>query len=231
MPEPRCVRRRQAGVAIASAAALVAGGLILSCSRGGGGEWAGPLPVAEAGADEESAAANSPGVRAKQVSEAFEFGADCGALIRLVDRGGAWLEGFVISKDEDEEKTAAEDVEAGADGEHSQSSVARCELRREQPLGVLTFTVDCATRYEEEELRSLKEQLLSGQHTELPALGRMAVQSLPSPSMRQVQAFDDQTPCALILTWMGEGADEAPAVAGALLRAIKGVDPQEEARE
>ena len=41
--------------------------------------------------------------------------------------------------------------------------------------------------------------------TEVPALGKAAARREPVPGMLQVSAWDDDTPCGIVVTWLGKG--------------------------
>ncbi|MGZ3461505.1 MAG: hypothetical protein ACXU86_23695, partial [Archangium sp.] len=44
---------------------------------------------------------------------------------------------------------------------------------------------------------------------EVPALGRAAARREPVPGMLQVVAWDDDTPCGIVVTWLGKDKERA----------------------
>ncbi|MFP2928602.1 hypothetical protein ACLESO_26085 [Pyxidicoccus sp. 3LG] len=51
----------------------------------------------------------------------------------------------------------------------------------------------------------------------MPALGRAAVRRAPAQGMLQVMTWDDDTSCALVVTWLGGDAERAVDVARSAL--------------
>ncbi|WP_164007580.1 hypothetical protein [Pyxidicoccus trucidator] len=78
---------------------------------------------------------------------------------------------------------------------------------------------DCNPRYTQADVHSLLAPTLRAGGTEVPALGRAAVRRAPAQGMLQVMTWDDDTPCALVVTWLGVDADRALDVARSTLGA------------
>jgi hypothetical protein len=82
------------------------------------------------------------------------------------------------------------------------------------------------------EVRELLAPTLKAGGMEVPALGRAATRRAPAPGMLQVVAWDDDTPCTLVVTWLGGNPERAVdfmrtalgAVSAASLTAALAVD-------
>lgn len=76
---------------------------------------------------------------------------------------------------------------------------------------------DCNPRHAKANVHTLMAPTLRAGGEEVPALGRAAVRRAPAPGMLQVMTWDDDTPCALIVTWLGADTDRALDVARSTL--------------
>ena len=76
---------------------------------------------------------------------------------------------------------------------------------------------DCNPRHTQADVKSLMAPTLRAGGEEVPALGRAAVRRAPAQGMLQVMTWDDDTPCALVVTWLGADADRALDVARSAL--------------
>jgi hypothetical protein len=70
------------------------------------------------------------------------------------------------------------------------------------------------------EVRELLAPTLKAGGVEVPALGRAAAPRAPVPGMLQVVAWDDDSPCALVVTWLGGGPERAVDVMRTALQAV-----------
>lgn len=93
-----------------------------------------------------------------------------------------------------------------------------CILRSQTAADIqVSVAYDCQARYSTEDLSPLLESTLRRGGFEVPALGRAAAQHAPAPGMQQIVAWDSDTPCALIVTWLGgESERVVEATRGAL---------------
>ena len=94
---------------------------------------------------------------------------------------------------------------------------------------VVSVAYDCRARVEADALRLLEPTLRAGGE-EVPALGRAAARTAPAPGMLQVVTLDDDTPCQLVVTWLGAGSERALELARVALRAadpdtVRGIAP------
>ncbi|NMO17544.1 hypothetical protein HPC49_09940 [Pyxidicoccus fallax] len=93
-----------------------------------------------------------------------------------------------------------------------------CALRSETEKDVtVSVTWDCNSRYSRTDVRALLAPSLRAGGLEVPALGRAAVRRAPAQGMLQVMTWDDDTPCALIVTWLGGDPERALDVARSAL--------------
>jgi len=76
---------------------------------------------------------------------------------------------------------------------------------------------DCNPRYMQADMQALMAPTLRAGGEEVPALGRAAVRRAPAQGMLQVMTWDDDTPCALVVTWLGADTDRALDVARSTL--------------
>jgi hypothetical protein len=94
-----------------------------------------------------------------------------------------------------------------------------CSLRVQGPPQALaSVAYDCRARVGTDYLQLLQPTLRAGGE-EVPALGRAAARTSPAPGMLQVVSFDDDTPCSLVVTWLGTGAERAVDLARVALQA------------
>jgi hypothetical protein len=86
-----------------------------------------------------------------------------------------------------------------------------CSFRSPSPPDTtVSLAYDCRARRARTEVGALLEPTLRAGGVEVPALGRAAARRELVPGMVQVVAWDDDTPCLLVVTWLG--ADTARAV-------------------
>ena len=90
----------------------------------------------------------------------------------------------------------------------------RSETEKDTTVSV---TWDCNPRYAQADVHALLAPTLQAGGVEVPALGRAAVRRAPAQGMLQVMAWDDDTSCALVVTWLGGDADRALDVARSAL--------------
>ncbi|AKQ68741.1 putative lipoprotein [Myxococcus hansupus] len=93
-----------------------------------------------------------------------------------------------------------------------------CAFRSESEPGVaVSITWDCNTRHPQADLHGLMAPSLQAGGVEVPALGRAAVRRTPAQGMSQVLAWDDDTDCAVVVTWLGGETERAVDVARSAL--------------
>lgn len=78
-----------------------------------------------------------------------------------------------------------------------------------EPDVTVSIAYDCQERYASADLHALLEPTLRAGGEEVPALGRAAASRAPVQGMTQVVAWDDDTPCAVVVTWLGGDAERA----------------------
>ncbi len=88
-----------------------------------------------------------------------------------------------------------------------------------EPEVRVSLTYDCQAHYARAELDTLLAPALKAGGTEVAGMGRAAARRAPVPGMLQVVAWDDDTPCALVVTWLGGDTERALVVASTALRA------------
>ncbi|MBN1210814.1 MAG: hypothetical protein JXB05_38555 [Myxococcaceae bacterium] len=89
----------------------------------------------------------------------------------------------------------------------------RCTFRSAAEPGItVSLAYDCAPRAPSADVRELLAPTLNSGGVEVPALGRAAARRTPVMGMLQVVAWDDDTPCVLIVTWLGGGSERAVEV-------------------
>ncbi len=81
----------------------------------------------------------------------------------------------------------------------------------------VSVTWDCNPRHTQADVHSLMAPTLRAGGEEVPALGRAAVRRALAQGMLQVMTWDDDTPCALVVTWLGADPDRALDVARSAL--------------
>ncbi|MFY0573482.1 hypothetical protein ACN28S_03135 [Cystobacter fuscus] len=93
-----------------------------------------------------------------------------------------------------------------------------CTLRSaEQKDVTVSIAYDCRKHFEGEDVQALLSPTLRAGGTEIPAMGRAAARREPVPGMLQVSAWDDDTPCGIIVTWLGADKERAIDIARATL--------------
>jgi hypothetical protein len=96
----------------------------------------------------------------------------------------------------------------------------RCTFRSaDEPGTTVSLAYNCQPRDPTADVRELLEPTLSAGGVEVPALGRAAARRAPVPGMLQVVAWDDDTPCVLVVTWLGGGPERAVDVMRTALQA------------
>jgi len=96
-----------------------------------------------------------------------------------------------------------------------------CTLRSAaEPGTTVSFAYNCEPRAPSTEVRELLAPTLKAGGVEVPALGRAAARRSPAPGMSQVMAWDDDTPCALVVTWLGPGTERAEELMRTALQAV-----------
>jgi hypothetical protein len=105
-----------------------------------------------------------------------------------------------------------------------------CSLRAPAPADIaVSVAYDCHVRVDPDALRLLQPALRAGGE-EVPALGRAGARMSPAPGMLQVVTLDDDTPCQLVVTWLGAGSERALELARVALHAanpdtVRGIAP------
>jgi hypothetical protein len=98
-----------------------------------------------------------------------------------------------------------------------------CTLRSAERKDVtVSIAYDCRPRDEETDVRALLTPTLRAGGVEVPALGKAAARREPVPGMLQVITWDDDTPCGLVITWLGPDKDRALDLARMVLYATNG---------
>jgi hypothetical protein len=86
----------------------------------------------------------------------------------------------------------------------------RCAFRSAaEPGTTVSLAYNCTPRDPSADVRELLTPTLNAGGVEVPALGRAAARRAPIPGMLQVVAWDDDTPCVLVVTWLGRGSERA----------------------
>ncbi|WP_244238698.1 hypothetical protein, partial [Corallococcus terminator] len=93
----------------------------------------------------------------------------------------------------------------------------------------LSVAYDCQPGYASADVRALLEPTLNAGGEEVSALGRAAARRSPVQGMTQVVAWDDDTPCVVVVTLLGDDPDRAMDVARLAVTSHKGMDPAEDA--
>lgn len=89
-----------------------------------------------------------------------------------------------------------------------------CTFRSaEQKDVTVSISYDCRKRFEGEDVQALLTSTLRAGGVEVPALGRAAARREPVPGMLQVSAWDDDTPCGIVVTWLGKDRERAIDIA------------------
>lgn len=97
----------------------------------------------------------------------------------------------------------------------------RCHFVKGTPANQVKLAFDCRRRVTDTELARMKRVLLTEQAIEVPALGRGAVKLTPRPGLVQLTTWDADSPCYVLLTWMGEGNELISDLARALLDGLE----------
>jgi hypothetical protein len=96
-----------------------------------------------------------------------------------------------------------------------------CTLRSAaEPDTTVSFAYNCEPRDSAVDVREMLAPTLKAGGVEVPALGRAAVRRSPVPGLLQVMAWDDDTPCALVVTWLGKGNERAVDLMRTALQAV-----------
>jgi hypothetical protein len=96
-----------------------------------------------------------------------------------------------------------------------------CTLRSAaEPDTTVSFAYNCAPRDPSVDVREFLAPTLKAGGVEVPALGRAAARRSPAPGMLQVLAWDEDTPCALVVTWLGKGNERAVDLMRTALQAV-----------
>jgi hypothetical protein len=96
----------------------------------------------------------------------------------------------------------------------------RCTFRSvAEPGTTVSLAYNCEPSDPTADVRELLEPTLRAGGVEVPALGRAAARRAPVPGMLQVVAWDDDTPCVLVVTWLGGGPERAVDVMRTALQA------------
>ncbi|MBU8894424.1 hypothetical protein KRR26_02345 [Corallococcus sp. M34] len=78
-----------------------------------------------------------------------------------------------------------------------------------EPETTVSIVYDCQEHYATADLHALLEPTLNAGGIEVPALGRAAARRNPVQGMTQVVAWDDDSPCAVVVTWLGGDTERA----------------------
>jgi hypothetical protein len=96
----------------------------------------------------------------------------------------------------------------------------RCAFRSAaEPGTTVSLAYNCKPRDPSADVREMLTPTLNAGGLEVPALGRAAARRAPIPGMLQVVAWDDDTPCVLVVTWLGKGSERAVDVMRTALQA------------
>jgi hypothetical protein len=96
-----------------------------------------------------------------------------------------------------------------------------CTLRSAaEPDTTISFAYNCEPKDPSVEVRELLAPILKAGGVEVLALGRAAARRSPVQGMLQVMAWDDDTPCALVVTWLGRGDERAIDIMRTALLAV-----------
>lgn len=85
-----------------------------------------------------------------------------------------------------------------------------CVFRSAEQKDVsVSIAYDCRRRPETTDIQALLAPTLRAGGVEVPALGKAAARREPVPGMYQVVAWDDDTPCSIVVTWLGKDPERA----------------------
>ncbi|RYZ37334.1 MAG: hypothetical protein EOO71_28390 [Myxococcaceae bacterium] len=100
-----------------------------------------------------------------------------------------------------------------------------CTLRSAAtPEVSLSVAYDCQPGYASADVRALLAPTLNAGGEEVSALGRAAARRSPVQGMTQVVAWDDDTPCVVVVTLLGDEPDRAMDVARLAVTSHKGME-------
>ncbi|XSE92865.1 hypothetical protein VZL07_20795 [Pseudomyxococcus flavus] len=151
-----------------------------------------------------SRSADAPAVDAGNTTPPVERAAlpDCEVLLPPDDRE-LMLPGFTLKQEQ--ERTCP-------------TCGPLCTFRSEsEPDVSVSIAWDCNARYAQADVHALLAPTLQAGGVEVPALGRAAVRRTPAQGMSQVLTWDDDTDCALVVTWLGGEMERAVEVARSAL--------------
>ena len=99
-----------------------------------------------------------------------------------------------------------------------------CSLRPAAQADVsVSVAYDCQPGYANADVRALLAPTLNAGGEEVPALGKAAARRNPVQGMTQVVTWDDDTPCVVVVTWLGDDPDRALDVARLAVTSHHGV--------
>jgi hypothetical protein len=85
-----------------------------------------------------------------------------------------------------------------------------CTFRSgEQKDVTVSIAYDCREHFAGEDVQALLAPTLRAGGTEVAAMGRAAARREPVPGMLQVSTWDDDTPCGIVVTWLGPDKERA----------------------
>ncbi|WP_147446806.1 hypothetical protein [Corallococcus sp. CA047B] len=96
------------------------------------------------------------------------------------------------------------------------------------PDVALSVAYDCQPGYASADVRALLAPTLNAGGEEVSALGRAAARRSPVQGMTQVVAWDDDTPCVVVVTLLGDEPDRAMDVARLAVTSHKGMEDAKE---
>ena len=89
-----------------------------------------------------------------------------------------------------------------------------CTFRSDEQKDVtISIAYDCHKHPDGQDVRGLLAPTLRAGGVEVPALGRAAARREPVPGMLQVVTWDDDTPCGIVVTWLGKDKERALDIA------------------
>lgn len=95
-----------------------------------------------------------------------------------------------------------------------------CTLRTAtDPEVRVSLAYDCRPLAPDVEPETLLEPTLKAGGVQIAGMGRAAARRAPAPGMLQVLVWDDDTPCAIVVTWLGGNTERAVDVARTALHA------------
>lgn len=87
----------------------------------------------------------------------------------------------------------------------------------QQKNDAVSIAYDCRPHFEGEDVQALIGPALRAGGVEVPATGRAAARREPVPGMVQISAWDEDTPCGIVVTWLGPDKERALDIARATL--------------